>query len=371
MTAAATRIVLDARKVADFGIGSYVKGLVEGFSRIELPGELLLAGEAPAAELARAHGLGFLPLRARGYSLREQLCVPRLARRVDAALWHFPHYVTPLLQPGSFVVTVHDLIHVERPGDRSPLAYPYALLFLTRAIEQARIVVTATAAAAGAIARLVPHQAEKLRVVPHAVLPDLLQEPTPDEREAARRATGGGPYLLFVGNEMPHKNLAAILRTLPEVLPLLGPGGRLVLAGVAAGPERPWAREASRLGVGSHVVALGRVETGLLRALYAGTSAFVFPSLAEGFGLPPLEALAQGAPVLASAIAPLTEVLGDAADYFDPADPSGAGPALAHLLASPEGPEVRARRRARAHRFTWEASARSTAACYVEALSVS
>lgn len=358
-------VVLDARKAADFGIGSYLQGLAAGLARTEVPAELLLAGGPAAAELAGRHGLGYVPLGARGYSLGEQVAIPRLARRLGAELWHFPHYVTPLLLDRPHVVTVHDLIHIERPRDRTPLAYPYALLLLTRALQRARVVITATEAAARGIAALAPEEAAKVRVVPHAVLPELLRAPSAEERAAARTATGGAPFVLFVGNEMPHKNLTALLRA-AAVLPR---SARVVLAGVPAGDERPWAREARLLEVADRVLALGKVDVGLLRGLYAEARAFVFPSLAEGFGLPPLEALAQGTPVLASRIPPLLEVLGGSADYFDPSDGREAEEALARIFSRGRGdPADEEGRRQRALGYSWEASAAATAACYAEAL---
>ena len=363
-------IGLDCRKIADYGIGSYVRGLLQGFSEAGSPERLLvLGGDAAGATWAanRPHW-SHRPEPARPYSVAEQIALPRRTLAAGADLWHFPHYVTPLMLRAPMVVTVHDLIHIDRPQDRSPFAYPYALLFATWALTHARVVITASRAAAERLLTLVPEASPRLRVIPHGLDPMLLAPPSSHERARARELVSAhGPMLLYVGNDLPHKNVDSLVRALPALRPLLEPDGRLVLAGVPATPDRPWARAARDGGVAHLVTAPGRVDMPTLRALYAEADLFVFPSRAEGFGLPPLEAMAQGARVLVAALPVLREVLGEHADYFDADDPGALAVALATLLTEPrdDGAE---RRRRHATTFTWRRAAEATILAYREAL---
>jgi glycosyltransferase involved in cell wall biosynthesis len=265
------------------------------------------------------------------------------------------------------VVTIHDAIHLERPGDRSPLAYPYALLFLTRALCSARIVVTATEDARRRLLALVPDAAPRLRVVPHGVDLSMTLPPTDAEREAAR-AAAGGPFALYVGNDLPHKNLDTLVGAFLSVQGSLpAPRPRLVVVGPSPASRRAW-RDLLAAGTEDRVAVLGRVDARLLRALYAEASLLAFPSLAEGFGLPPLEAFAQGTPVLAAETAAVREVLGPLARYGDGTSGRSFAPALAAALATGRGsPDDQVARQRHAARFSWSAAARATLAAYRDA----
>ena len=361
------RVALDCRKYEDFGIGSYLRGLVRGFAQLSPPPKLDLVGLPESAPRPPVEAWPVHPCSAPGYSLREQLSLPRLALGLDADLWHFPHYVVPLMHRSPFVATVHDVIHLKRSQDRSPLAYPYALLFLNRALTHARRIITATRTAAQELAALAPDAADRVRIVPHAVSAELLEEPSDVERAQLLERIGGEPSLLYVGNDLPHKNLELVVRALPDLRESLGPDGRFVVVGPQPSPDRPWLKLARELGVDSLVKPLGRLDTPLLRAAYGECRVFVFPSREEGYGLPPMEALAQGAPVLASRIAVLQEVLGAQAEYFDPDDPGTLASLAAATLARIPDRAKRQARMAYARRFRWQHAARLTLRVYEEA----
>ena len=112
-------VALDCRKISDYGVGSYLNGLLEGLCDLRQPG-MVLVGGGEASRIWAARGLGWwhVPQASAAYSLSEQIELPRVARRVTADLWHFPHYVTPLLMRDRMVVTIHDLIHLDRKQDR-------------------------------------------------------------------------------------------------------------------------------------------------------------------------------------------------------------------------------------------------------------
>lgn len=362
-------VALDCRKIDDFGIGTYVRGLLSGFAALGRPERLVLVGGGAAAATIAAgiRGWRYVPETAAPYSVSEQVALARRAREAD--VWHFPHYVTPVLSSTPFVVTIHDLIHIERPRERSALHRAYALFFLTRAASRARIVVTATHASAATIAELSPGSSSRIRVIPHAVSPPLLEAPAPSDGRAVRERLGvAGRILLYVGNDLPHKNLPALLQALASIRDHLGNETRLVLAGTPSAGDRPWRKSARELGVSPIVVAPGRVSIEELRALYAEAALLVFPSLAEGFGLPPLEAMAQGTAVLAARIPPVAEALGPHARYFDPGDPEALPRALREELARPADSAAAIARRAHARSYSWRRSAEMTLAAYADAL---
>ncbi|MFN7975816.1 MAG: glycosyltransferase family 1 protein [Acidobacteriota bacterium] len=301
-------VALDCRKIDDFGIGTYVRGLLSGFAALGRPERLVLVGGGAAAATIAAgiRGWRYVPETAAPYSVSEQVALARRAREAD--VWHFPHYVTPVLSSTPFVVTIHDLIHIERPRERSALHRAYALFFLTRAASRARIVVTATHASAATIAELSPGSSSRIRVIPHAVSPPLLEAPAPSDGRAVRERLGvAGRILLYVGNDLPHKNLPALLQALASIRDHLGNETRLVLAGTPSAGDRPWRKSARELGVSPIVVAPGRVSIEELRALYA-EAALVFPSLAEGRAAPRGDG--PGTAVLAARIPPVAEALG-------------------------------------------------------------
>jgi len=351
-----TRIAIDARKLADFGIGTHIRGLLLGLAAIDRETRYVLLG-APEA----GHGLPELPPnfewmeeRAPGYSARELWSVSRAARRAAADLFHAPHYVLPFRLPCPAVVTIHDLIHLRFPEHRSTLELLYARRTVARALRTARVTIAVSEATRREILeRFGDEFASRLVTIPNGI----------DERfraQAEAAPTGLEPgYLLFVGNPKPHKNLDFLLAAherlrarMERVPPLVIAGGR------SAGED-----------AGGAVRRLGRVDDTLLPALYRSALALVVPSLWEGFGLPAAEAMAAGTPVLAADRGALPEVVGDAALLFDPTDAAQLEERIARLV---ERPDLRRELAERGPRqvagLTWRATAKATLAVYREVL---
>jgi alpha-1,3-rhamnosyl/mannosyltransferase len=216
------------------------------------------------------------------------------------------------------------------------------------------------------VKRLLPAARGKLVVTPYAA-DDFSSGPSgPLTGVLAHLAAQ--PYLLSMGNTKPHKDLQTLLRAFAHVAPAL-PDLRLLLVG----EEPPGYLDAVPAGappeVRARVTFTGRVSDAELRALYAGASAFVFPSRYEGFGLPPLEAMALGAPVVCANAASLPEVVGDAALLFPAGDVGALAEALSRVLGDPALRERASQAgRERAAEFTWERTAAATVAVYREAL---
>jgi len=213
------------------------------------------------------------------------------------------------------------------------------------------------------VLKLLPVEPERVVVIPGGIDPSF--KPQPDAEVATRLAPLGlrpGDYLLFLGTIEPRKNLARLLQAVELAGPKIGP---LVLAG-GRGWNNAAIRDAIvRLARDGRVRDLGYVPDDLRPALHAGARAFVYPSLYEGFGLPPLEAMACGTPVLTSNVSALPEVMGDAALYVDPHDVSELAGCLTRIWRDDAlRADLRARGLARARQFSWDRTARLTIDVY-------
>lgn len=418
------RIAIDARKLADFGIGSYLRGLLAGLAALEDDSRYLLLAPPAAAELLPDLPARFewIDERAPHYSAAELVAISRQARRLGADLLHCPHYVVPFGPPCPVVVTIHDAIHLTHPETLPrprALAFAYAKLMLARAARVAARVIAVSAAAAdelGAELRIAPG---KLVVVPNGVdarfgperpapptsaladtatliLPasetkkpveGAVRQPSLPSRveavdgardggsPAAERGPGGGAPeprsgpLLFVGNPKPHKNLHRLLEAYSRLVRARPAAAvpPLVLAGGGREPRDEAALRARvrALGLEQRVRFAGFVSDALLADLYREASMLVFPTLAEGFGLPIVEAMACGTPVVVSDLPVHREIAGEAGERVDPRDPDSIAAGIARLL---DDPQLAERRRSAglllAARFSWRTTARRTRAVY-------
>jgi glycosyltransferase involved in cell wall biosynthesis len=365
-------IAIDARKLADFGIGTYLRGLVAALGRIDSDSRYLLLAPAAARELLPGLPANFAWIEedAPGYSVREQWSVGRQLARLRPDLFHSPHYVLPLRTPPRVVVTIHDLIHLLFPEFLpNSLARAYARLLLRRAARRADRILTVSEASAADLVRHLGVERSHIEVTWNGIDESFRRQR--DEAAIAHELAtlGLAPgYFLFLGNPKPHKNLERTMRAFAR---LPADGRRLVIAGApASGPERDgldsWARE---LALGQRLVVLGRLAPESLPALLQGAVALLLPSLYEGFGLPLAEAMAVGTPVIASTTPALVEVAGGAAILVDPFDESALAAAMERLAGDPELRRDRARAGLlRSDLFRWETTAARTLAVYRQVL---
>lgn len=313
-----------------------------------------------------------VPARVRGLRiLWEQLWLPRLARRDGADLLHAPGYVAPLAARLPVVITVYDLIALLHPEWCTRANAAHFRLLLPPSVRKAAGIIVPSAVSGRDLAARFPAAAARTRVIPLAV-GDAFHAASglTQEHLAARRAALGLPerFILFVGQLEPKKNVPTLLRAF-RTLRDAGLPHRLVLAG-----HRGWGwpaveRTLAELGLAEAVVVTGRVADADLPALYRLAELFVFPSLYEGFGLPPVEAMACGVPTIVSDRGSLPEVAGDAARIVDPTDAAALARAL-HDLLTDAGLRARCVARGRAHaaRYTWRATALATEAFYRDVL---
>jgi glycosyltransferase involved in cell wall biosynthesis len=311
-----------------------------------------------------------------GYSFKEHVSIPRKLHTRGVDLFHSPHYVLPVLRRRKSVVTIHDCIHLLFPEYLpNRLAYRYAKLMMGSAVRRSSIVFTVSEASRRDILQFYPDaDPERLQVVPNAIDETLLADPGEEEMERVReRYQIRGRFVLYAGNIKPHKNLERLITAFGILKERPGHEDvKLLIIGDEVNKYGALRRTVEAAGVRQDVRFFGFVPVGTLGALYRLADAFAFPSLYEGFGLPPLEAMACGTPVVTSRISSLPEVVGDAAVLVDPYQVEDIAQGLERVLGDAAlRADLVARGRARVQQFSWERSARAIHAHYMKVLGVS
>ncbi|MEQ1574797.1 MAG: glycosyltransferase family 1 protein [Vicinamibacterales bacterium] len=363
------KVAIDARKLHDFGIGTYIRNLLRHLARIDRESEyVLLCAEADIGVAARL-GPNFRAVvePSPNYSLQEQFHVPWVLRRERPDVFHAPHYVLPPAVPCRSVVTIHDCIHLMFPQYLpNRMAYAYARAAMWSAAKRSDRILTVSEASKRDILRFFNVPPQKIEVVHNAIDERFWTEPPAEDVARVReRYQLDHSFVLYVGNIKPHKNLVRLI----EAFDRLRKGGFDDLKLLIIGDEIS-KLPALRRAVHSHklhkdVRFLGYVRDDMLAILYRLASVFVFPSLYEGFGLPALEAMACGTPVVASNVSSLPEVTGDAALLVDPYDVTAIAGGIRRVLTEPAlAATLRARGLARAKAFSWESSVARTHAIY-------
>jgi glycosyltransferase involved in cell wall biosynthesis len=341
-------VAVDGRKAFDSGIGVVIRGVLGEFGKNGFSVAVICKSNEQKEKLqGLIPELNYSVARAPNYSIKEQFAIP-LAAEGDV-LWS-PHYNVPVGVGIPVVSTVHDLL---------PLAYPqlfpglrkqvYArLMFRLCAFKSSRVVCVSEFTAQE-LSRFTGCPKRKIRVVPNGVASrwfGLKRVPDPAD-----------PFFLFVGNLKPHKNLNVLLAAFESVSSRIP--HRLVVVGQSDGFITSDKDSVTRLKNTPCVTFSGAISDEQLEDLMSKASALVVPSVYEGFGLPALEALAAGVPVVASNIPPLTEICGDEAIYFDPMNPQELAAALFAVSTLPavRRDELSRRGKARAQEFSWERAA--------------
>nr|WP_240898238.1 glycosyltransferase family 1 protein [Agromyces luteolus] len=309
------------------------------------PGELVASGRSGEDRVAWARG--------------EVLDVSRHAARLGADLVHAPANLGPVRSRTPMVLTVHDLLPFRHP-EFVPGPYAPVLRWMIRgAARAARRVLTVSESTAADLRALLGVERERIDVVP-------LAGGTPGAATGASAdAVRSDDLVLAIGNRMPHKNFVALL----EAVALIPADRRPHVVVTGSHDDDPLAPEVRRLGLEDRVRLEGWVAPDELERLYAQAALFAFPTRFEGFGLPLIEAMARGVPVVASDLPVLREAGGDAARWFDPDDTAELARTIDELLAD-RGARERMSRAGleRSARFSWERTARGTLESFERAL---
>lgn len=305
------------------------------------------------------------------YSVAEQIFMPLLIKRQRIDLMHFPHFNVPVLYRGPFIVTIHDLIISRFPTERAttlgPMMYQFKQFAYNRVVRHAalaaRHIITVSEYSKADLMDYFHLPGERVSVTYEAV-----DEFSPVRSDVLTRYNIRQPYLLYVGNAYPHKNLEQIVLAVQQ-LKKQGSPLHCVLVGKPDYFYKRLQQFAWAKNVDDRVHFIGFVPDQDLPILYREAFAYVFASRYEGFGLPPLEAMLYGAPVISARTSCLPEVLGEAALYFEQDDISGI---LHHIQQLEQNPALRAQLIQLGHhqvrRYSWQRMAKQTLALYEKVL---
>jgi glycosyltransferase involved in cell wall biosynthesis len=369
------RIAIDARKYHDYGIGTYVRNLLRQLARQDTVNEYVVFCRANDCDTIEELGPTFRAVieTAAPYSVSEQFAIPMDLRREAVDLFHAPHYVLPPLTPCTSVVTIHDCIHLRFPQYLpSKIGYAYARAQMWTATHRAARVITVSEASKRDILRYFRVPESRIDVIYNAIDDRFWQEPPADEVARVReRYRLTDPFVLYAGNIKPHKNLERLIEAFhllrqnsPELKDV-----QLLIIGDEISKYATLRRAVHRHKLHKHVRFFGFVSDQTLAALYRLADVFVFPSLYEGFGLPPLEAMASGTPVITSNVSSLPEVVGDAALMIDPYEPQAIADAMLRVLTDADlRADLRSKGMRRAREFSWERSIARVRAIYGEVM---
>ena len=307
------------------------------------------------------------PTRRRGVRiLWEQLAQPSAARRQGLDLIHAPFCVGPLAATCPFVVSIHDLSFFRYPELFRPMNRRYLQPLTRLSARRASLVLASSESTRQDVVDILGVPPGKIAVVHLGVEPDLQPVDSPG-RLAAFRQSRSLPerFILFLGTLEPRKNLPTLLAAYARLCQRPGFAHYLVIAGGKGWYYDEIDAAVQHLGLGGRVLFPGYVPDNELSLWYSAADLFVYPSLYEGFGLPPLEALACGTPVVASDSSSLPEVVGDAGLVVPPLDDGALAEAMERLLNDAAlASELRRRGLARARAFSWQRVARETSSTY-------
>jgi glycosyltransferase involved in cell wall biosynthesis len=374
-------IVIDARRLRDFGIGAHIRSLIQALAVVDRSNRYTLVSAPGEASALAGLGANFKTALYTGHDWQyaDHIAFPVFLRRLSPDLVHIPVNRVPLCMIKPYVVTIHDissLLFDQRP---SGLLRRLRRFRLRRGLLRADRVI--------AVSEATRRDVENVMGVPPERISTIYDAPDPGFDAYRRAANADGeperlrimeryqiqpPFLLYVGNVRQHKNVPRLVEAFAVVREKLSSHPRyrelrLVLIGDTIS-EHPWVRQAVvRSRVEQAVRFLGFVPFETLRCFYESAAVFVFPSLYEGFGLPPLEAMASGAPVVASNISSLSEAVGDAALLVNPEKVFEIAHAIQQVLLDDRLRADLIRRGVeQVSQFSWERTAREVLEVYRE-----
>jgi len=382
------RVAIDVRRVGDFGIGTYIRNLIRALAALDHENQYVLISRAAGAGEFRdlAPNFEVASFRSAKYKALNKLTFPLFLRQQGADLFHVPLSAVPLAMPRPYVVTVHDMSSLMfqpyRGRSRQLRFYRFS-----RGLRRAARVIAVSAATRRDVEDVLHIAPERIRVIYNAPDPafHLPRSPAiacvgedreihyPEEmKRILDRYQMDYPFLLYAGTIRPQKNIPrmveafSLIRSELEHHPLYR-GLRLIIIGDEISTAPSVRRAVIQSRVEKDVRFLGFVPIETLRVFYQAASAFVFPSLYEGFGLPPLEAMACGTPVVCSHLSSLPEVVGDAAVIVNPENVFDIARGIREaLLDQSLRSQLVQRGFEQSRRFDWQRTATQVLATYRE-----
>ena len=346
------KLMIDARWL-DSGIGAYILNIVRGLRQSD-GFEPRLLTLSKHVETLKPFGFGVAVDDSPIYSVEEQWKVMRAASECE--LLHVPHYNAPLLRRGCLLITIHDLLHIVDPVHRKRLAsWIYAQPVMRLAARRADHIFTVSEYSKRQISELLSIDAEKITVTYSGVGPHIYPEDRAEAKKSITKDFGiTEPFLLFVGNLKPNKNVGGLLEAFSVLVTRRRILHKLMIVGDDSQFRPLLEQSAHDLGIAARVVFARRISNEQVRRAYSAADLTVLPSFEEGFGLPVVESMACGTPVTCSSVASLPEVGGDAAEYFTPSNTDSIVAAMERVLLNSERwTEMHDRGFEQAARFTW------------------
>jgi len=364
------RIAIDDRALADpTGIGRYARNLVKALPRVDSCAEyVLVGGGAPGME---SYGMEWAGVRKSRFPIRsetgyEQLTLPRHISGLGVDVYHAMFTYVPLMADCAKVFTLHDLTPLLFPEFHRRETSEYLKRWTGMYVQAADAVIANSWHVRSDVLSFWPLAEKKTFVVLNAASERFRKRPVrPGTVEKLRSWGVNGDYVLYVGTLEPRKNVPRTIEAYGRLRDRHGGGVKLVLAGMRGWGREDLEKRIAEAGLEESVVMTGRVDDETLVDLYNGCLYFVYPSLYEGFGLPPLEALKCGKAVITSGVSSLPEVAGEAALYVEPESVDSIFCAMEKLLIDESlRAELEKRALEQAAKFSWEKSARSLKVIY-------
>ena len=395
------KIAIDVRRVRDFGVGTYIRNLLRALALAERDHEYLLIGaDTEREEFAGLPGnFGHVVYPRRDASRIDHFLLPSLIHQLKPHVTHIPFHRVPLLMLKPYAVTVHDLGSLFF-DDASGLLHAARGFRLRRGLERASRIITVSGATQRDVANLVPSAANRIRLIYNAPDPLFLERraaPTPGAKPGSPPIVPPGPtppaspqdtarerhrileryqirypFLLYAGSIRPQKNIPRLIEAFAVVRNNLENHRgyrdlRLIIIGDEIGRHPDVRRAVIHSRVEHCVRFLGFIPFDTLRIFHELATAFVFPSLYEGFGLPPLEAMASGTPVIASSVSSLPEVVGGAAMMVNPENVFDIARGITEVLVNDDlRQELIVKGRRQAAKFSWGRTAQEVLGVYDE-----
>lgn len=386
------RVAIDVRRIRDFGIGSYIRNLLVSLNRRDDDLCYVLAGRAQDLRELPPLDKRFQKVEfARSDSaLINQITFPVFLRQFSPDLVHIPLNTVPIFLPRPYVVTVHDmssLLFGEDLPKHSAVRRTFRLMRFKRGLERANRVIAVSDATQKDIENLLHIPSRRIRRIHEAIDPKFFAPLHPADARAAgpgaaeffrrqfvERYQIRDPYLLYAGTIRPQKNIPRLIEAFAVLRAELAfhpkyANLKLLVIGDEVTKNPLVRRTVLQTHMENAVRFFGFVSFDALRMFYEGAEAFVFPSLYEGFGLPPLEAMACGTPVVTSKVSALPEVVGQAAALVNPENVFDIVRGMREVLTTPGYRETLVELgRRRAREFSWDETARQVVDVYREVM---
>jgi glycosyltransferase involved in cell wall biosynthesis len=374
----AVKIAIDIRRMTEFGVGTYIRNVVRTLGRLDRENEFLLIGSPAKVEEIGSLPPNFhsIPLLASDRSVQGYREFRNALQGLGCDLVHIPNlFSVPRMLPCPYVMTVHDMLeHMSRSRQQSGLWRSFHFQMTKRVLAGAARIFAVSNFTRNEIEKLFEIPSDRVEVVYNAIDERFLHghASAADRDLIARRYQVTYPFLLYAGRISAHKNVVRMIEAFSALKTELErdqayPDLKLIIIGDDLSGNPDLRRTVVRSGVQHDVRFLGFVPIEVLRIFYDEAKIFVFPSLYEGFGLPPLEAMAHGTPVVTSNVSSLPEVVGNAAVLVNPENIFEIMRALRRVLMDqPLRDRMKERGYQQTARFSWETSVRRILEVYGE-----